>query len=133
MPIIKLAIKVQIAHCLNCHKLPTGYIIAHYAQHVRVNKSLPAQPAPLHDYCLPTMELVAVDILKVPQSSQGNQYILVPEDYFSKWPFAQSKPDQKADRIVKILRNRVFTLVGPPKQLHSDQGQNFESHNLSEL
>ena len=27
----------------------------------------------------------------------------------------------------------MFTLVGPPKQLHSDQGQNFESHILSEL
>ena len=42
-------------------------------------------------------------------------------------------PDQKAERIVKILRDQVFTLVGPPQQLHSDQGQNFESHILSEL
>ena len=42
-------------------------------------------------------------------------------------------PNQKAERIVKILQDKVFTLVGPPQQLHSDQGQNFESHILSEL
>ena len=100
----------------------------------QINKSLPAQPAPLQPIITSCpWELVAVDILKVPQSSQGNQYILVAQDYFSKWPFAQSIPDQKADRIVKILRDQVFTLVGHPKQLHFDQGQNFESHILSEL
>ena len=42
-------------------------------------------------------------------------------------------PDQKADRIVKILRDQVFTLVGPPERLHSDQGRNFESQILGDL
>jgi len=37
--------------------------------------------------------MVAVDILKVPPSLQGNQYILVAQDYFSKWPFAMAMPD----------------------------------------
>ena len=72
-------------------------------------------------------ELLAVDILKVPISSPGNQY------YFSKWPFARAIPDQKADRIVRILCDEVFTLVGPPRKLHSDQGWNFERHILSDL
>ena len=100
----------------------------------QISKSLPTQPAPLQPIVASRpWELVAVDILKVPQSAKGNQYILVAQDYFSKWPFAQSMPDQKAERIVKILRDQVFTLVGPPQQLHSDQGQNFESHILSEL
>ena len=76
---------------------------------------------------------MAVDILKVPMSHQGNQYILVAQDYFSKWPFAQAMPDQKADRIVRILRDQVFTLVGPPERLHSDQGRNFESQILGDL
>ena len=78
-------------------------------------------------------EMVAVDILKVPPSLQGNQYILVAQDYFSKWPFAWPMADQKAERIIKILRDHVFTVVGPPERLHSDQGRNFESHILTEL
>ena len=100
----------------------------------QITKSIPAQPAPLQPIIASRpWELVAADILKVPQSAQGNQYILVAQDYFSKWPFAQPMPDQKAERIVKILRDQVFTVVGPPQQLHSDQGQNFESHILAEL
>lgn len=41
--------------------------------------------------------------------------------------------DQKAERIIKILRDHIFTVVGPPKWLHLDLGCNFESHILSEL
>ena len=77
--------------------------------------------------------MVAVDILKVPMSHQGNQHILVAQDYFSKWLFAQGMPDQKAERIVRTLRDQVFTLVGPPERLHSDQNRNFESQILGDL
>ena len=76
--------------------------------------------------------MVAVDVL--PVSTNGNRYLLVAEDYFSKWPFAMAMPDhaQTAERIVQILRDKVFTLVGPPQKLHSDQG-NFESRILADL
>ena len=73
---------------------------------------------------------MALDILKVPASLYGNQYILVAQDYFSKWTFAYAMPDQKADRIVRVLKDNVFSLVGPPSKLHSNQGKNFESHIL---
>jgi len=69
--------------------------------------------------------MVAVDILKVLPSLQGNQYILVAQDYLSKWPFAMAMPDQKAERIIRILKDHIFTMVGPPERLHSDQGCNF--------
>ena len=78
-------------------------------------------------------ELVAVDILKVPRSVEGNQYLLVVQDYFSKWPFAKAIPDQTAERIVQVRRNDVFTLIGPLLHLQSDQGQNFESRMLGDL
>ena len=57
--------------------------------------------------------MVGVDILKFPMSSKGNQYLLVAQDYFSKWPFAIALPDQKAATIVRVLQDQVFTLVGP--------------------
>ena len=47
------------------------------------------QPAPLQPVIASKpWELVAVDILKVPMSSSGNQHVLVIQDYYSKWPFA---------------------------------------------
>ena len=58
--------------------------------------------------------MVAVDILKAPPSGTGKQYILVVQDYFSKWPFAFAMADQKADKIVQLLKDNVFALVGHP-------------------
>ena len=78
-------------------------------------------------------EMVGVDVLKVPMSNKGNQYLLVAQDYYTKWPFAKPMPDQKAERIVQILKDEVFTLVGPPQRLHSDQGRNFENTLLRDL
>ena len=42
-------------------------------------------------------------------------------------------PDQKAERIVQILKDEVFTVVGAPQKFHSDQGRNFESRLLKHL
>ena len=103
-----------------------GKDVAHYCTHCftcQVNKAPEQTPAPLQPViATKPWELVAVDILKVPMSAEGNQFILVIQDYFSKWPFARALPDQKAERIVQILRDDVFALVGPPQRLHSDQG-----------
>ena len=56
-------------------------------------KSPAPKPAPLQPVLATRpWEMVAVDILKVPVSTNGNQYLLVAQDYFSKWPFA-TRPD----------------------------------------
>ena len=100
----------------------------------QLSKAPPSKPAPLQPVIATRpWEMVAVDVLKVPTSAKGNQYLLVVQDYFSKWPFAQPMADQKEERIVQILRDNVFTVTGPPQKLHSDQGRNFESHILSDL
>ena len=59
--------------------------------------------------------------------------MLVEQDYFSKWHFAIPLSDHRADTIVRILKDQVFTLMGPPQRLYSDQGKWFKSHILSEL
>ena len=71
--------------------------------------------------------MIAVDILKVPLSSQNNCYLLVIQDYFTKWVEAIPLPDQTAKRITEEL---VFAKYGLPTTLHSDQGCNFESSML---
>ena len=98
------------------------------------SKAAPPKPVPLQPIVATRpWEMVGVDILKVPMSTKGNQYLLVAQDYYSKWPFAKPMQDQKAERIVQILKDEVFTVVGPPQKLHSDQGRNFESRLLKDL
>ena len=70
--------------------------------------------------------MVAVDILQVPLSYHNNRYLLVIQDYFTKWAEAIPLLDQTADRITKEL-TKVFTTFGVPDILHSDHGRNFES------
>ena len=74
--------------------------------------------------------MIAVDILEVPLSSNNNRYLLVVQDYFTKWPEAIPLSDQTASRITKVL-TKIFSIYGHPESVHSDQGRNFESSILA--
>ena len=76
-------------------------------------------------------DMIAVDILQVPVSSQNNKYLLVVQDYFTKWVEAIPLPDQTAKRVTRELV-QVFAKYGLPTALHSDQGRNFESAMLQQ-
>ena len=71
-------------------------------------------------------QMLAVDVLQVPVSSRGNCYLLVLQDYFTKWAEAIPMPNQTAECIAGILID-LFSRFGIPEILHSDQGANFES------
>ena len=71
-------------------------------------------------------QMIAVDILEVPLSFNKYRYLLVIQDYFSKWVDTIPLPNQKADSITKALV-KVFATYSMPDILHSDQGSNFES------
>ena len=62
-------INFYCSHCVTC----------------QCTKAAAPKPAPLQPVVASRpWELAAVDILKVPMSRQGNQYILVAQGYFSK-------------------------------------------------
>ena len=93
------------------------------------NRSKPPHPPQLPLVNTPIgkpWEMVGVDVLKVPISCHGSQYILVIQDYFTKWPVAIPMKDQTANTIVQALVS-TFSNYGIPSVLHSDQGTNFES------
>ena len=74
------------------------------------------------------MERVAVDIAgPFPVSASGNRYVLVAIDYFTKWPEVFPLPNQEAKTIAQALVDGFFSRFGMPRELHSDQGRNFES------
>ena len=74
------------------------------------------------------MQVVAVDIMgPLPESENGNRYVLVAGDYFTKWMEAYAIPDQEATTVAQKLTDEMFCRFSPPDQLHSDQGKQFES------
>ena len=80
------------------------------------------------------LQMVAMDIMgPFPISSQGNRYLLVVSDYFTRWVQAFGIPDQLATTVAHRLTNEIFFRFGLPEQLHSDQGRNFESDVISEI
>ena len=71
---------------------------------------------------------MVVDILEVPLSTNNNWYLLVVQDYFTKWAEAIPLP---ATRIARHL-TKLFATYGQPEILHSDQGRNFRSTVLAQ-
>jgi hypothetical protein len=67
-----------------------------------------------------------------PESDRGNQYLLVGMDYFTKWPEVYAIPNQEASTVADALVTN-FCRFGVPRELHSDQGYNFESRLMQEV
>ena len=76
-----------------------------------------------------------MDILgPVPETENGNQYILVVTDYFTKWVEAFPLRDHPASATVaEVLMEQFISRFWVPKQIHSDQGREFESKLMAEL
>jgi transposase InsO family protein len=54
-------------------------------------------------------------------------------DYFTKWPEVYAVPNQEATTIAEALVTNFFCRFGIPRELHSDQGRNFESRLMQEV
>lgn len=91
--------------------------------------------APLKTYLVGApMERIGVDILgPLPKSEEGNRYLLVCMDYFTKWPEVYPIPNQEAETIAKVLVEEFVCRFGVPLQIHSDQGRNFCSNVFAEM
>ena len=80
------------------------------------------------------MQLVAVDLMgPFPCSQNGNCYILVASDYFTKWCEAYAIPNIEAITVAKSLTREMFFRFSPPEALHSDQGRQFDGLVLKEI
>ena len=105
-------------HCRNCTKCQQS--------------KLPLPPrAPLMNIPIgQPWQMIAIDILEVPVSTNNNRYLLVVQDYFTKWADAIPLIDQTSARITQEVI--LFSIYGQPEIIHSDQGRNFESSILTQ-
>ena len=74
-------------------------------------------------------EILSWDIMgPLPTTTQGNKYILVVTDIFTKWVEAFPLKDTTAITLATVLMNEVICRYGAPCRLHSDQGANLCSN-----
>ncbi|UYV61797.1 K02A2.6-like, partial [Cordylochernes scorpioides] len=79
-------------------------------------------------------ERIAIDVAgPFPVTEDGNKYLLVAMDYFTKWPEVYAIPNQEAATVARVLVDNLICRFGVPLELHSDQGRNFESEIFREL
>ena len=80
------------------------------------------------------MERIAIDVMgPLPTTDKGNKYILVISDYFTKLTEAYPMPNQEAETVANIIVYEFVSRFGVPRQLHTDQGRNFESKLFQEM
>ena len=73
-------------------------------------------------------QIMGLDIMDLPATEQGNKHVVVFQDMFTKWPLVFPVPDQKAERIARLLCEEIVPLFGVPEALLTDRGANLLSH-----
>ena len=75
------------------------------------------------------LERIAIDIVgPLPRMENGNEYIMVVTNYFTKWAEAYAVPDNTAQTVADKLLNEFVCRFGVPQCIHTDQGREFEGH-----
>lgn len=89
----------------------------------------------MKQYCVGApMERVALDLIgPLPLSHKGNKYVLIVSDYFTKWAEGYPIPDMETTTIVDNFVTNFVCRFGVPRQIHTDQGRQFESGLFKEL
>ena len=97
--------------------------------------------APVPKHCAPMgsvqatrpFKRVATDILELPVTSRGKRYVLVVEDYFTKFVNLYALPNQTAQSVAQCLFGDYVLVHGVPEVVHSDQGRQFEAEIVQRL
>ena len=76
------------------------------------------------------LERMAIDIMG---PTNGNEYIIVFCDYFSKYTVAYAILNHTAQTVADLIVTEFVAYFGVPEQLHWDQGQEFESELFQDL
>ena len=101
-----------ITWCKTC-KICDSYKLGH------VPKRAPLQQKPIGN----VRERIACDIMgPLKTNSNGNSYICVIGDYFTKFVEAYPIPDQTAQTVADCLVTKWICTFGVPLTIHTDQG-----------
>jgi hypothetical protein len=69
----------------------------------------------------------------LPKTEQGNKYIIVAMDYFTKWPEARPVPVATAEETEKFIYEEIICRHGCPQIILSDRGSHFNNQVIEKL
>ena len=69
----------------------------------------------------------------LPITREGNRYIVVAIDYFSRWPEARPLKAANADTVATFLYEEIICRFGAPRTLQSDRGMHFVNELIQRL
>ena len=119
-PNLKQDVEIHVKSCYACNR----------SKHLRRKYCAPLQE---HTTGAP-MEQIHIDIMgPLPMSKRGNTCCLVIVCQFTKWVEIVSLPDQQAETIARAMVDNLFSRLGCPRVIFSDQGVNFNSQLFHEL
>ena len=78
-------------------------------------------------------QIIGLDVMELPRTEQGNRYVIVLQDFLSKWPMVFPAPDQKAIRLARLVAEEVLPQFGVPDAILSDRGANFLAHVMEDV
>ena len=117
-PKMRLDITTHVSQCSSC------------AQNKGNTKT-----APILEYPMPTspFETVAIDLLKMPKSTQGSVYVLVCVDHFSRFVILAPLSNKSASAVAHALVSHLLCPYTTPTVLLSDNGAEFKNEILSKI
>ena len=118
-PTMRIDIDEYVSGCIKCAQ----------------NKGTVPKPAPILEYPPPERpwDVVSIDLLQLPTSRQGSQYLLVCVDHFSRFVVMAPLKNKTASSIAHALVSHLFCPYSTPRVILSDNASEFRSSLLDEI
>ncbi len=116
---MRVDVEGHVGRCVSCAK----------------HKEYPSDPTPMLEYPPPTQpwDVVSIDLLQLPKSHQGSQFLLVCLDHFSRYVVLAPLKNKTTTAIAHALVTHLICQYTTPRVLLSDNGTEFRNQLLSEI
>ena len=78
-------------------------------------------------------DIVAIDLLLLPETNTGNKYAIVAIDLFTRFVELGALPSKDAGTVAGWFGRNFISRYGAPEKLISDQGSEFISHDFNSI
>ena len=90
---------------------------------------------PMREYPIPNkpFDTVAIDLLKLPRTEKGSEYLFVAKCHFSRFVVLVPLADKTANSVARTVVDHIICQFTTPKVLLSDNGAEFNNQVLEAI